>query len=168
MFRSLVTWSNYHPVTMGMLWQSGVAAADRFKEHPQVFHVRFEHLLGQPQESVQELCSFLDLPFFPEMLHVPQVGSSLEADRPERVGINASVAGRWQQGGLNHVEIALNEWATRTGREAHGYPPTSTFKNPFLWGYYLLTWLVKTPLALVLNVRRHRNIFLALRKRLQR
>lgn len=163
----LRSWANYHPITISMLWNSAIRAGDRLVEHPQVFQLRFEDLLGAPEAYVRELCAFLDLEFNSSMLQVPRVGSSYVSDRPGQLGIDPNIAGRWQKDTSSAVDLAVCQRITRDNMARHGYVKGDIRPNPFKLFWVGITWPVKTGLALLLNLGKARNIFQAIRKRLQ-
>src|SRR4030065_1853768 len=78
---------NYHPITISKLWNSSVGAADRFEGHPNVYSLRFEDLLLEPEEKIHEVCRFLAVEFYPEMLEISYWGSSREKTVAGQKGI---------------------------------------------------------------------------------
>ena len=166
--QSVRVWSGYHPLTISMLWNSGVRAGDVFAEHPRVFPLHFEDLLEAPEERVFALCSFIGLEFQPEMLQVPHVGSSLQPDRLHKIGIDPNIAGRWLNSGLTATEIFICQKISKKNMEKHGYT-LETFR-PRLFGLICqsVMWMVKSGLALLLNISRAKNIVEAITRRLKK
>lgn len=160
------TWIDYHPVTIGILWNSGIVAADQFEQHPRVFHLRFEDLLEKPATYVSKLCAFLDLDFSATMLDVPQIGSSNVPDQPEQRGINPSVRGRWRDGGLETTEVYIIQKITHRNMLLHDYEPETIRPNVLALAYHALSWPLKTGLALFFNANRTRNLIESIRRRL--
>ena len=162
----LTAWANYHPITMSLLWKSGVRAALRCRDQPRFHSIRFEALVERPEATVRELCEQLGLDYRADMLEVAQVGSSLQRDEPSRIGIDAGAAGRFRSGGLSAAEIALSERVTAVQMELFGYQPTGAGIGG---GAALLTlqWPLKTALSLLLNIRRSRNLLASIRRRLR-
>ena len=165
---ALRTWAGYHPITISLLWRSGVAAGDRFSDDPRVCVVRFEDLLNNPMPQLKRICEATGLMFNTSMLNVPRVGSSHRHDRPTQLGLDPSAAGRWRNGGLTRTEIALCQNLTHEHMAHHGYAiqPVNAPAATLLWRR--ITWLFKSALALVLNFRRITNLRESLRRRLAR
>ncbi len=167
-WNALRTWAGYHPITISMLWRSGVAAGDRFADHERVFVLRFEDLLNDPEAQLKRVCEVVGLEYDPSTLDVPRVGSSHQQDRPTERGLDAKAAGRWRDGGLTPAELALCQKLTGQHMARHGYT-LEPIKAPvvvLLW--YRVTWLFKSALALALNFRRITNLRESLRRRLAR
>ncbi len=159
-------WANYHPLTMSLLWRSGIQAGDHLAHHPRILQVKFEGLVVAPEEAVRRICAFLGIEFQLGMLDVPQVGSSNRPDRLDRKGIDSSVADSWKRGALNETEIFISQSLTKRGMIRHRYEFAGTRPNPFALAYYGVTWGLKLGLAFLLNIRRAQNIFEAIRRRL--
>ena len=162
------TWADYHPITISLLWRSGIRAGDHFAHSPRVIQIRFEELVEAPEEMVQNICAFCGLTFQSEMLNVPHIGSSNRPDQSDHMGIDPSVAGRWKQGGLNTTEIYICQKMTRQGMMQHGYQVIPVWPNPVTLLLNGLTWGVKLGLVLLLNKNRVKNLVLAIKKRLMK
>jgi hypothetical protein len=162
----LRTWADYHPITISLLWRSGIRAGDQVGDSLRVFRARFEDLVNSPQEMVQKICDFCGLNFQPGMLNVPQVGSSNRMDRPDKMGIDSSIPGRWRQGGLNATEIFISQKMTRKGMENHGYVVEPVSPNPIAILVSVIAWVGKSTLVFLFNAHRVRNLFSAIKKRL--
>jgi hypothetical protein len=162
------TWADYHPITISLLWRSGIRAGDQFANSPRVFQVRFENLVDSPEEMVQKICAFCGLKFQPEMLKVPQVGSSNRTDKPNQMGIDSSVPGRWKRGGLNATEIYISQKMTRQGMMQHGYIVKPVWPNPVTLLLSGIAWAGKSVLVLLLNKHRVKNLVPAIKKRLKK
>ncbi|MCG9129982.1 sulfotransferase, partial [Candidatus Poribacteria bacterium] len=110
LIESLRDWINYHPLTISRIWHTAVNTADRFSKCDKVYTVYFEQLLSSPEKTVADLCRFVDIEYTPCMLQVPQVGSSVDSDKPTTTGINPNRAGNWNvnstyESKLNSSEI---------------------------------------------------------------
>lgn len=160
------TWAGYHPVTISLLWRSGVRAGQRLDGHPRVVQVRFEDVLADPPGAVRRLCQRLGLDFEPSMLDIPWAGSSLRADTPERRGIDPTATGRWQTG-LTATEILLCQRITGPDALRLGYPPHAVRPRPAGLLGAGVALVLKSGLAAALNVRRVRRVGPALRRRLR-
>jgi hypothetical protein len=163
---SFRAWVNYHPYIISRLWVSAVVAARRMADHPRFFTVRFEDLVGRPEETVQAICAFADLRYEPGMLEVPHIGSSTGHDRPDFKGIDSRRSGNWRAGGLSRAELEICEQVTGYEMQRYGYvkemAPTSLLLHPASMGLFSF----KAVAALLLNLRRTRNLLDTLRRRL--
>jgi hypothetical protein len=159
-------WVDYHPITISVLWNSGIRAGECFSDHSRVFQLRFEDLLSAPEERVRELCFFVGLKFRSEMLQVPQEGSSHRPDRPDRLGIDHTVVGRWRHNGLSTSEIFISQKLTHKNMTRYGYELVDV--RPSVPGLILqwLAFIIKSGLAVLFNVNRVRNIRDAVQRRL--
>jgi hypothetical protein len=158
---------NYHPITTSLLWNAAVRAGDRHAAHERVRIVRFEDVLAAPEREVQAICEFLELPYEPEMLSVPQVKSSFDPREQTPVGINPSAAGRWARGALRRSEVYLCERITREGMRLHGYEPVTKLPPPGV-ALDLLSFPVKVGAAFVANRGRNRSMLEGIKRRLGR
>ena len=158
-------WVNYHPITISLLGRSGLLAGSRWEGHPRVITIQFERLLTNSEEQIHALCEGIGIEFHAEMLAVPQIGSSLGQDRSSQIGINNGVAQRWKQGGLQPAEILLSQRINREMMEAYGYSPEPVSASILAMVWLLITWFIKTGLALIINFRRVRNPLRAWRRR---
>ncbi len=165
---ALRTWAGYHPITISLLWRSGVAAGDRFKDDPRVCVLRFEDLLSAPEAELKRVCASVGIDYDPAMLDVPRIGSSHQTDRPDERGLDPGAAGRWKQGGLTRTELAVCRRITAEHMARHGYDvqPVNAPTLSQLW--CRVTWVFKSSLALALNLRRIRNLRESVRRRLGR
>ena len=168
---SLRDWVNYHPITISRIWHTAVRTADQFTNHDRVNTVYFEQLLDSPEETVVDLCRFLDISYTPSMLQVPQVGSSVDADKPTTVGINPNRAGNWSScnlrgGKLNSSEIYINQKLNNKLMTKHNYAPVRIKPNIFHLLLDILTFPLKIVFAFLCNLDRIKNIRETIRRRL--
>lgn len=157
---------NYHPITISKLWNSSIRAAAKFKDHAQVHHVIFEHLVNDSEKEVHALCQFLGIDFHAHMLQIPQVGSSNEADKPDAFGIKTERAGNWEKGGLNKAEIWFCQHICGEHMRLYGYDVKPVGANPLLILWYYISFPFKIILAILFNLHRMKNIFEAIKRRL--
>lgn len=167
-WNALRTWAGYHPITISLLWRSGVAAGDRFKNDQRVCVLRFEDLLTDPEVNLKRACESVGIGYDPAMLGVPRVGSSHQTDRPTERGLDPGAAGRWTQGGLTRTELAICQRITAEHMARHGYDIEPVKAPPLSLAWYRVTWVFKSTLALALNFRRIRNLRESVRRRLGR
>lgn len=160
------SWANYHPLLIARLWVGCVRRARRFEAEPRFTTLRFEDLVADPETEVRRLCDALGLGFEPEMLQVPQIGSSLVADAPGRKGIARTRAGSWRNGRLAASDVGFCEWVAGSEMRRLGYEPAGPagFRLRLLPG--LATLAAKVVLALPMNLSRTKNIRETVRRRL--
>ena len=170
MKESLRDWMNYHPITISHIWRTAVSAADRFATHDRVISIYFEELLTHPETTVKSLCAFVGITYTDALLQVPQVGSSIAADQPHRLGINPQRAHSWRSdtigGELSSAEIYLNQTITAALMKKHNYSPMSIKPNIANLGLHLLTFPVKLAGAFFFNLDRVKNIRETLKRRI--
>lgn len=163
---ALRAWTNYHPYMIARLWLAAVRTADCYTDHPRFKSVRFEDLLANPQRVVRDLCEFADLPFEEGMLAVPQVGSSTGMDRPDRLGIEGGRAGAWRKGGLSTTEIDICQRVAGAAMREHGYSCEAVRASALRRHVAMLQFGLKGLAALMLNLKRTRNLRETLKRRL--
>ncbi len=117
---SIRVWANYHPFTMSRLWNKASTAALAIADDPRVNLLRFEDLLNSPEESVKQLCNFLDIEFEPAMLEVGQVNSSHKSSAEAKKGINKQALESWRSI-LSKGEVAISERISGPVMEKFGY-----------------------------------------------
>ncbi len=138
-------WFNYHPVTMSSLWTRATAAALRLEAHPRVRLLRFEDLVDEPEQTIRDLCAWLQIDFQTGMLDVPQWGSSNVAHDSEAPGVSAAMTDQWKEV-LSDGEIRISEQRTAAFLSRFDYPQVTNGKmNASAW----LQLLVRYPLHLV-------------------
>lgn len=147
-------WFNYHPVTMSRLWRQATQVALELESHPRCTLVRFEDLVASPEPTVRSVCDWLQLTFEPNLLDVPQWGSSNIA-HGKSSGVSAAMAGKWRQV-LSAGEISISERLTRAELQRFDYPALADEAGvPVL---ALLAVLLRYPLhiagAILTNPRR--------------
>jgi hypothetical protein len=164
---ALRAWAGYNPTTISLLWRSGARLAERWKDDRRAVVVRFEDLLAHPEEETRRMCAQLGLDFEAEMLDVPRVGSSHQADQPEVRGIDRGAAGRWKTG-LTPTEVWISQRINREAMATHGYAVEPV--RPSVLGLVAAAFALatKSVLAVVLNAGRARNMIEAARRRLGR
>lgn len=163
---ALRAWVNYHPYTIAKLWVAAVRTSKNFRDEKRFASIRFEDLVTHPDKTVRKLCEFVGVPFEGAMLDVPQIGSSTGKDRPDAKGIDAGRSGSWRKGGLTDVELVICERVATEEMLELGYQidaRTVSFLKRML---SMSIFFVKISLALLLNLRRTRNLLETLRRRL--
>jgi len=165
-WQSLRFWANYHPMTMSLMWKNAIKAVKPFQIHPRVLEVRFEDLINDPEKKVLEICDFLKIDFQTEMLDIPRVGSSHQADQIHLRGVDPSIAGRWQREHADKSDLLVCERITSDYLVQYGYSPGNEKLNIFYWLRVFISWPIKSAIAFLLNLGRTRNPWLSVRRRI--
>lgn len=110
---------NYHPWTISKLWLKATDMAVEMTDHPNLKLIKFEDVVGEPEEQVRQICRFLDIDFEQEMLNIPQMGSSHKVNQAG-AGISRDVVSKWSDT-LDTGEIAACEKLTSSMMERFGY-----------------------------------------------
>jgi hypothetical protein len=165
---ALRAWANYHPMVIAKLWQSAVRVGQSLEADPRFMTLRFEDLVADPQAQVRALCAHTDLGYEPQMIEVPQVGSSTGRDRGDQKGISAKQAGSWRSGGVSSAEVALCEWITAREMAQYNYVPSGISKLQPGIVIDVIKLAFKAPISLVLNLMRTKNLGDTVKRRLGR
>lgn len=161
------SWANYHPYVIARLWAGCIRQARRFEQDPRVLTLRFEDLLSRPEEIIRSLTEFIGVPFEDEMLKVPQIGSSTGKVKPANMGINASRASGWRDGGgLGRGELEICEWVAREEMLDQGYALSGTGHLGLTAQLNLILLPFKLAIALPMNLTRTKNLMQTIRLRL--
>lgn len=155
---------NYHPLTIGRLWNSSLAAAQTYRDHPNILHLKFEDLLSNPKDTVQDVCKFLNVEYQEDMLQIPYAGSSSVADQHDEKGIRTQRADSWK-GKLSASEVFLCQWICRKHMKTWGYEPVKVFPNPLRIVWNFLIFPFKLMLAVIVNLGRMRSVVDTLQRR---
>lgn len=159
-------WVNYHPYMISKLWVSAVRTAERFEKNPRFMNIKFEDFLQNPELVATEMCEFLNVDFEDVMLDIPQVGSSSGIDQPHLKGIDPVRSGAWLRGGLTPLEIDICQRVARTEINRNGYVSQNfPVGRPLRW-VSALSFALKAGLALLLNIRRTKNLPETIKRRL--
>jgi len=163
---SFRTWLNYHPVTISKLWNASISAAHKYSNNNQVYFLRFEDLVEDPEHQIHKLCNFIGIPFGKHMIEVPQVGSSNYPDQPDKKGIDKERIGSWKKHGLNLTEIFLCQRITSSLMNKYGYSIKYLRVNYFGLIFYTISLPLKLLLSFVVNLKRMNNIIDTIKRRL--
>jgi len=165
-FRETIrSWLNYHPITMANMWKSAVKVADKLEMDSRFINVHFEKLLTNPEREIRKICDFLGIDFDVNMLLVPRVGSSTEADNSGAIGIDGSKQGKWKNGGLTQEELSICQYIAGCEMQQHGYELTDTRMSSMLWTWNWSTFVCKMSLALLFNLNRTKNLRASIQRR---
>lgn len=160
-------WINYHPVMTSQLWRRSVTSADAVAGESWIHTVRFEDLVADPEGEIRKLCGFLCLDYSPDLLAIPQVGSSNAPDRPDRRGIDPNRVGTWREGGLTDTEIGICQWVTADAGRRHGYDPIAVEWSPLGLAAATASLPLKVAGAFIANLGRFRNLWPTIRRSLK-
>ena len=87
-FREAVrSYFNYHPITISKIWNTSVSAA-LSKNSNNIISIQFENLVENSEKEIKKLCLFLGIHFSEDLLQVPNIGSSTNADKSNVLGLN--------------------------------------------------------------------------------
>ncbi len=161
---SFRSWVNYHPITISKLWNTNYQHIEKWRSHSSVIVVQFEKLIHCPEVELKRICDFLDLPFQENLLQIPIIGSSNFSDT-HQTGIMKSALGNWKSDGLSQTEIFFCQRICKTGMVNAGYE--IAFIKPAVFGLIMsfLSFPLKISGALLLNLKRMRNIKDSLKRR---
>ncbi len=104
--QQLRTWTNYHPYIVARLWNRATAEAVRLQSHARFCTVRFEDLISEPEQTVRDLCAFLQVEYEDAMLAVEHVNSSHEVSTGRQTGFSQTSIESWKSA-LTRDEIAV-------------------------------------------------------------
>ena len=165
-------WINYHPITISQIWNTAINAGDRCESNERVISIYFENLLESPEDTVSRICDFAGIDYSSKLLQVPQVGSSVNTDRPEQMGINPKRAGSWNKNKintslLNFTEIYICQKLNEKLMKKHNYNPISILPNILSLVVYLFSFPFKLSMAFVCNLDKIKNIRETLKRRMK-
>lgn len=166
-FEALRSRFNYHPISIAKLWNINYEVIQRFELLPSVFVLRFEDLVDQPEQTVKAICDFLQIDYSPQLLSIPQIGSSNQQDQ-NQVGISKSTVGKWRHdtNGLTKTEIFICQQICGSGMKEYNYHAESVRPR---WINYMgasVTFPFKLMVSFLLNIKRMKNIRESVGKRL--
>jgi hypothetical protein len=160
------TRTNYHPITMSILWNKvidEVAKAQGKYGERVIKTVIFEELTGRPQEVVRDVCNFLGIEYSENMLDV-DVSMSSNAEKGGR-GIDKDIANKWVEG-LSPTEVFIVEKICGTRMMKQGYTFSNKKPNYVKLAFLSVYWPIQTGIALLLNLGRMGNPFNYIKRRL--
>lgn len=165
-FETVRAWANYHPWTTSKLWKAAVASVAAVQDNPRVMTVQFEDLADNSEAVIARVCAFLDIPFDPDMLLVPQIGSSYSAGNKQALGIDPNIAGSSWVGKLPKTDVTICDALCGDLMAQFGYE-TARDKSPlpFVIGSYIVMPF-KLGFAILLNLGRTKNLLKSIGRRL--
>lgn len=120
LWNAIRVYVNYHAYTVTKLWIAAYKKGESVSGHKNFMQLRFEDLVHDPEESLKEVCNFLGIEFYPNMVNVPRVGSSNLEHREDVRGISSDVVNAWK-GKLSNAELWLCEKMARSSMKNLGY-----------------------------------------------
>jgi len=156
-------WFNYHPVTTSKLWNSCAEEIINSIDKKNVHLLKFEELLKNPEQKIKELCDFLNVEFHKSMLLIPKVGSSLPHDQ-KGFGIDKNRTGHFLKE-LTSTEIYLCQKITAQYSKRFGYDDVQVHPNFFTLIISWISFPVKLFFALLLNLKRSKNLLNSVKRR---
>jgi hypothetical protein len=157
------SWFNYHPVTISKLWNSSAKQVANSIAKENVYLLKFEELLENPEQKIKELCDFLNVRFQQSMLSIPKIGSSIVHDQ-KGLGIDKNRTGHFLKE-LTSTEIYLCQKITAYYRKQFGYDDVQVRPNVFTLIGLWISFPVKLFFALLLNISRSKNLLNSVKRR---
>lgn len=111
LFSFIVRWQTAH--NLAKKWQKKYGV-DKVK------YIKYEDIILQPQQTVMDLCNFLEISFLPEMLEVGVVNSSFLDLKQKDKRFNVDNLYRWKEG-LEKQQIALIQYHLSSAMQELGY-----------------------------------------------
>jgi hypothetical protein len=156
--QTLRQWINYHPITIAKLWTGANAKIQQNKAKPFYYIIKYENLLTQAEIEVKKICEFIGIAFYDQMIQIPNIGSSLQQDKPDLLGIDKSKINGWKKGGLNPTEIYICQHICKKVMKENAYELEKASPNILLLMYYFAIFPLMGFLALILSFKRVKNI----------
>ncbi|AQZ51037.1 sulfotransferase family protein [Martelella mediterranea] len=166
LFWALRAWVNYHPKTMALMWASASRRARQLQKHPRAIVIQYEKLLSDPRSQLKAICELAGIEFEEEMIQVALIGSSTAVDKPDQLGVDASRVDAWRNGSLTPSELAICEATTAKEMAYWGYTPVARPMTAPVRVFHTVGFMVKSGTALLLNVRRFKNLRETIKRRL--
>ncbi len=165
-FKEMIrAWFNYHPITISKLWNASASKILNSVNKANVHLIKFEELLADPERIIKKLCNFLNIDFSESMLLIPTEGSSIANDQSGKFGIDKTRAGNFFKA-LSPAEIYICQKITSKLRTPFGYQDVKISPNfIFVFAYYI-TFPIKIFFALLLNLKRSKNLLNSIKMRL--
>jgi len=113
----------YDPLWDTLSWKSCVDAGNlaRRKHGGQIYRVRYEDLVQDPEREIRQICDFLSLEYEPSMLKVTAERNGAIWTPGPGSGIDIHSIGRWHNV-LTREESAFSEWLAGAEMKDLNYP----------------------------------------------
>jgi omega-hydroxy-beta-dihydromenaquinone-9 sulfotransferase len=158
--------TNYHPVTISKIWSAGINTGLKHANHLQVFTLKFEDLLNEPEKKILELCKFIGIEYEADMINIPRWGSSREVTQNGIQGIDIGAVTGWRSSLISTEEVYICQKITLKEMEKLGYKQDIVSPNFFKLLLTTMTFPFHIIVALILNIGRTKNIVTAIKRRL--
>ncbi|MFX0197230.1 MAG: sulfotransferase [Candidatus Hodarchaeota archaeon] len=157
-FEVMRTFLNYHPVTTSLIWKKAIEAGFKAQQNVSKKSMKtlfFERFVENPRRETQEICDFLQIGFFPDMLDVTVEMSSTAIDEGNK-GVCKAVSERWANK-LSKTEIFVVENLAGNQMLKLGYNPQRLQPNLFKLILYFMIWPLQLATVFILNLNRLGN-----------
>lgn len=114
--------TNFDPFIDSYLWKEAINCGKEARRNfpGRVLAVRYEDLVGAPEETLRRICDFTGLPFRPEMLQVGWVNTTSRTKENASDKISTAAVARWRQT-LTPEEVNVIQWALRAEMDEFNY-----------------------------------------------
>lgn len=163
-FRS---WINYHPLTVSKLWSGAIKSSLKFQNNKQVLTLKFEDLVNQPNEQINDLCEFIGIDYDEAMLSIPYWGSSREKNTVGKKGIQQTATNAWRNSSLSNEELYICQKNTKKEMKSLGYSLVDVKPSFLKLTYLYLLFPIHIGLAILFNLQRSKNIINSIKRRMQ-
>jgi hypothetical protein len=165
-FREAVrSYFNYHPITISKIWNTSVSAA-LSKNSNNIITIQFENLVENSEKEIKKLCLFLGIHFSEDLLQVPNIGSSTNADKSNVLGLDNQNTSKWKEGGLMNAEIYICQKMCKNNMRDLNYEFKRFRFFPLFTTVLILTFPVKIFISFLLNLHRIKNFKELIQKRI--
>ena len=165
-FREAVrSYFNYHPITISKIWNTSVSAA-LSKNSNNIISIQFENLVENSENEIKKLCLFLGILFSEDLLQVPNIGSSNNADKSNILGLDNQNTSKWKKGGLTNAEIYICQKMCENNMRDLNYEFKRFSFFPLFTIVLILTFPVKIFISFLLNLHRIKNFKELIQKRI--
>ena len=117
-------WASNRVVANARLWTTCTLAAERSHHRDNYLRVNYEHLVGEPEDTLRSICTFLGEPYDPSMLESQE---HVQADKwwfqRAQEPLHQSRVGRWRSR-LDESQVALIERVSGSVMKQVGYETT--------------------------------------------
>jgi len=165
-FESLRAWTLYHPITIAKLWTSAINTTENYSSN-QVLTIKFEELLQFPEQQVKKICKYCEIDFDLNMLNVPQIGSSIGMDEPNKRGIDKEKSSTWTKGDISNTELFIMQKIAKNQMIRLGYNIENIKPNYIHLIFLCISFPIKISIAILFNLNRMKNIIETLKRRIK-
>ena len=164
-FESIRAWTLYHPITIAKLWKSAINTSQKYSQE-EILSIKFEEFIESPEVYLEKICIFCGIDYDLEMLNVPQIGSSIGKDEPNKKGIDKNKISTWKNANISNTELYILQTLVKNEMISLGYSIEQIKPNYFYLVYLYLIFPIKITTAVLLNLNRMKNIIDTLKRRM--